>query len=212
MQARALAVEGAWEFVAEQFPDERGNFVVWYEEEPFAAVTGYGLPLSKMHHAQSRRGTIRGVHFTLIPPGQVKYVYCPSGRVLDVVVDVRVGSPTFGEWDSVVLDPVDYRCVFMSDGLGHAYTALEDDSVLVYLCTTPYAPDREVAVDPLDPALGLPWPDDSPPILSARDKVAPTLAEAARLGRLPSYEDYLEQERRFRAAAGITRAPAPQAS
>ena len=211
MQARPLAIEGAWEFVAPQFPDERGTFVVPYEEEPFAAATGYALPLSKMHHAQSRRGTVRGIHFTLVPPGQAKFVYSPRGRVLDVVVDVRVGSPTFGEWDSVVLDPDDYRCVYMSDGIGHAYAALEDDSILVYLCTTPYAPDREVAVDPFDPALALPWPDVLP-ILSARDKAAPTLAEAERQGLLPTYEDYLEQERRLREGAGITPARAPQAS
>jgi dTDP-4-dehydrorhamnose 3,5-epimerase len=200
MTSRPLAIEGAWEFEALTFPDDRGSFAVWYEEESFAAATGYALPLSKTHHAQSRRGTIRGVHFTMLPPGQAKYVYCTSGRLLDVVVDVRVGSPTFGQWDSVVLDASEGRCVFLSDGLGHAYAALEDDTALIYLCTTPYAPDREVAVDLFDPALGLPWPDDVEPVLSDRDKVAPSLAEAAEQGLLPTYEDYLAHVRRLRAA------------
>lgn len=189
MNARPLAIDGAWEFTALQFPDERGTFVVWYEEEPFVAVTRRTLDVRKTHHAQSRRGTIRGVHFTMVPPGQAKYVYCPRGKILDVVVDVRIGSPTFGRWDSVVLDPVDFRCVYLSDGLGHAYLALEDDSILVYLCTTAYAPDREAEVDPFDPALGLPWPADVTPIVSARDRAAPSLAAAAERGVLPDYEE-----------------------
>jgi dTDP-4-dehydrorhamnose 3,5-epimerase len=191
MEARPLSIEGAWEFIALQFPDERGNLVIWYETDELAAITGQTFDLAKTHHSQSRKGVIRGIHFTLFPPGQAKYVYCPKGRVLDVVVDVRVGSPTFGRWDSVVLDPIDFRCVFVGDGLGHAYAALEDESVVVYLCSTAYAPDREVAVNPLDPALELPWHRDPPPILSPRDRAAPTLAVAAREDRLPLYLNYV---------------------
>lgn len=189
MKAEKLSIDGAWRFEADQYPDERGNFVIWYESDEFASQTGYELPLAKTHHAVSAEQTIRGIHFTLLPPGQAKYVYCPAGRVLDVVVDVRVGSPTFGQWDSVVLDQDAFSSVFVADGLGHAYAALTDDSVLVYLCSTRYAPEREVAVDALDPAIGIEWPEWDRPILSQRDREAPSLAAAADKGLLPSYED-----------------------
>jgi dTDP-4-dehydrorhamnose 3,5-epimerase len=116
-------------------------------------------------------------------------VYCPKGAVLDVVIDIRVGSPTFGRWDAVQLDDVDRRAVYISEGLGHAFMALADGSVVTYLCSTGYNPDREFGTHPLDAELELPWPDDIAPILSAKDGAAPTLREAQEQGILPSLAD-----------------------
>jgi dTDP-4-dehydrorhamnose 3,5-epimerase len=130
---------------------------------------------------------IRGVHFADVPPGQAKYVYCPSGALLDVVVDLRVGSPTFGAHEAVVLDSTSYRAVYLSEGLGHAFCALADNTVASYLCSTAYAPAIERTVAAMDPALGLPWPAEITPILSERDAAAPSLAEAAEAGLLPRY-------------------------
>ena len=105
-----------------------------------------------------------------LPPGQAKYVTCVTGSVFDVVVDIREGSPTFGRWDSVLLDASTRRSVYISEGLAHGFLALEADSTVMYLCSAPYAPDREHSICPTDPAIGIDWP--LPPAqqrLSARD-------------------------------------------
>ena len=138
----------------------------------------------------SAAGTLRGLHFAQLPPSQAKYVGCPRGKVLDVVVDIRVGSPTFGQWDSVVLDDTDRRSIYISEGLGHAFFALEDNSTVMYLCSAPYNPEREHTVNVLDPALNIAWPQVvGGPILSDRDRAAPSLAEAEAAGLLPTWEE-----------------------
>jgi dTDP-4-dehydrorhamnose 3,5-epimerase len=128
------------------------------------------------------------VHFSDVPPGQAKYVTCVRGAVLDVIVDLRVGSPAFGQWEAVRLDDDTRHAVFLAEGLGHAFMALTDDAAVVYLCSTGYAPEREHGVNPLDPQLGIAWPANIPPLLSPKDAQAPSLAEAERSGMLPSYE------------------------
>lgn len=187
VQTKALAIEGAWIFEPPRFDDDRGLFVAPYQQDSFIEAVGTGLRVAQANHSVSRRGVVRGVHFADVPPGQAKYVYCASGALLDVVVDVRVGSPTFGAHEAVLLDSVSYRAVYLSEGLGHAFCALTDNTVATYLCSTPYDPGIERTVSALDPALGLPWPSDLTPALSDRDAAAPTLAEAARAGLLPRY-------------------------
>lgn len=189
MGVRALDVEGAFEFTPRTFPDERGSFASPFQEEAFTeAVGGRLFPVAQMSHSRSRRGVVRGVHFTATPPGAAKYVCCPRGRALDIVVDIRVGSPTYGCWDSVVLDPQDLRAVFFPVGVGHAFVALEDDTVMSYVLSTAYAVENELAVSPLDPELGLPIPADLSPIMSERDWNAQTLSQARERGVLPSYD------------------------
>ncbi len=188
MQTRPLRVAGAYEFTPAQFPDDRGRFLEWYRMDRFADATGRPLPVAQANMSVSRRGTVRGVHFADVPPGQAKYVTCVRGAVLDFVVDLRVGSPTFGEHDVVRLDDVDRRAVYLAEGLGHAVCALEDDATLLYLCSEPYAPGREHGVSPLDPALGLDFPFTADAlVLSDKDANAPTLADAAASGLLPDY-------------------------
>jgi dTDP-4-dehydrorhamnose 3,5-epimerase len=169
-----------------------------YQEEPFTKAVGHSLRLAQTNHSRSRRGSVRGLHFADVPPGQAKYLYCPAGAFLDVVVDIRVGSPTFGVWDAVRVDTVDFRAVYVPEGLGHAFVALEDDTVISYLCSTPYNPLAEHGVSPVDPALGLPWPDGLDLLLSEKDTSAPTLAEAEAAGLLPSYEDCQARYRELR--------------
>jgi len=187
VQSKALSIPGAWVFEPTRFEDDRGLFVSPYQEAAFVEATGAPLVVAQSNHSVSRRGVIRGVHYADVPPGQAKYVYCPRGALLDIVVDVRVGSPTFGAHEAVVLDAGSYRAVYLSEGLGHAFCALEDDTVASYLCSTPYAPAIERTVSPLDPALALPWPSDLTPVLSDKDSGGPTLAEAAAQGLLPHY-------------------------
>ena len=189
MEIRELTVPDAFEITPRQHPDDRGVFLEWFKEERFVEAVGHPLRLRQANTSVSRRGSLRGVHFAQVPPGQAKYVTCSSGAVLDVVVDVRVGSPAFGTWDSVLLDGVDRRAVYLAEGLGHVFLALTDDAVVTYLCSEGYNPAREHGVDPLDPALGIDWPEDAEPLVSPQDAAAPTLAEAEAQGLLPTYEE-----------------------
>jgi dTDP-4-dehydrorhamnose 3,5-epimerase len=195
MQIRELSVPGAYEFTPAIHGDHRGSFHEWFRIADFEPTLGHRLDLQQANCSVSSAGTLRGIHFAQLPPSQSKYVTCLSGAVLDVVVDIRVGSPTFGKWDSVLLDDVDRRCIYLTEGLGHAFLALEDRSIVSYLCSAPYAPGREHGVNPLDPAIGVEWPTtgrNGAPLellLSEKDSAAPSLAEAGKQGLLPSYDD-----------------------
>jgi dTDP-4-dehydrorhamnose 3,5-epimerase len=187
MQARELAIAGVYEFSPKSFGDNRGVFTAPFQGDVFTQAVGHRLTLGQTNHSVSRLGTIRGIHFADTPPGQAKYIYCPRGSMLDVIVDVRVGSPTFGEWVAVTLDSRSFKAVYLPEGLGHGFVALEDDTAMSYLCSTGYNPGGEHGITPLDPALNLPWPHTLEPILSEKDAKAPTLAEAEAAGMLPSY-------------------------
>ncbi len=187
MQFRPLSIEGAFEATPRQFPDGRGVFLESFRGDLLAGQLGHRPDIVQTNVSVSARGAVRGIHFADVPPSQAKYVTAVSGALLDIVVDIRVGSPTFGQWDSVLLDTVDRRSVYLAEGLGHAFVALEDDTTAVYLCTAAYNPAGEHGIHPLDPALGLPIPDDMEPLLSAKDAAAPTLDEARHLGLLPDY-------------------------
>ncbi|MFJ3656178.1 dTDP-4-dehydrorhamnose 3,5-epimerase [Streptomyces nigra] len=185
---RPLGIDGAWVLEPQLFEDDRGTFHEWYRGGEFREATGHDLALAQANCSVSRRGVLRGLHYADVPPGQAKYVTCVRGAVLDVVADIRVGSPTFGQWEAVRLDDDGRRAVFLAEGLGHAFMALTDDATVVYLCSTGYDPRREHTVDALDPALGITWPDGLTPVLSPKDARAPSLAEAQEAGLLPSYE------------------------
>jgi dTDP-4-dehydrorhamnose 3,5-epimerase len=186
---RQLSVEGAWVHEPKVFPDSRGSFHEWFKAPDFAESAGHRLNLAQANCSVSARGTLRGIHFADVPPSQAKYVKCVRGAVLDVIVDIRVGSPTYRRWEAVRLDDVDHHSVYLAEGLGHAFMALTDDATVVYLCSEGYAPGREHGINPVDPALGIEWPAGITPLLSAKDADAPTLAEAEDQGLLPSYED-----------------------
>ncbi|AKG44959.1 dTDP-4-dehydrorhamnose 3,5-epimerase family protein [Streptomyces xiamenensis] len=196
MKAEELAVEGALVFTPQVFPDQRGLFVSPYQQEAFTQA--HGAPLFRVaqtNHSRSRRGVVRGVHYTLTPPGTAKYVYCAAGEAIDIVVDIRVGSPTFGRWDAVRVNPREFRAVYFPVGVGHAFIALADDTVMSYMLAAPYVAEYELGLSVLDTELGLPIPPDIEPVLSERDAAAPTLAEAAEAGLLPRYEECLALER-----------------
>ncbi len=184
---KPLRICGARRIEPALHSDDRGVFLEWYRADAQEASVGHPMRLAQANLSSSARGTVRGIHFADVPPGQAKYVTCAYGAVVDVIVDIRVGSPTFGEWEAVALDDVARHAVYLPEGLGHAFCALSEQATLVYLCSTAYAPEREHSVNPLDPDLAIDWPVDSP-ILSARDAAAPTLAEARTAGLLPNWE------------------------
>lgn len=178
---------GAFEFTPVQHGDERGLFLEWFKVDALHGAGGHPLHLAQANLSVSRVNSLRGVHFADVPPGQAKYVTCPAGAAIDFIIDLRVGSPTFGTVDTARLDTVDRRAVYLSEGLGHAFLALEEGTTLTYLCSTGYAPGREHAINPLDPGLGLPLPVGVEFVLSDKDTSAPTLAEAAATGLLPTW-------------------------
>ncbi len=197
MKFRELSIEGALEITPQLHGDPRGLFTEWYRFDKLSAVVGHPLNLAQANLSVSTRGVVRGIHFADVPPGQAKYVTCVRGAVLDVIVDLRVGSPTIGQWEGVRLDDVDRRAVSISEGLGHGFCALSDDATLSYLCSEPYHPTGEHAVHPLDPDLAIEWPAEVPQ-LSARDEAAPSLADAIATGLLPDYaacKEYTESLR-----------------
>ncbi len=189
MQIRELTVPDSYEITPIQRADDRGVFLEWYRFDKLAEVTGHPIVLRQANTSVSKRGVVRGIHFADFPVGQAKYVTVTHGAVIDYIIDIRLGSPTFGQWDSVRLDTVDRRAVYISEGLGHAFVALTDDAVVSYLVTDTYNPTGEHAVNPLDPQVGLVFPSEAgEPLLSPKDLEAPTLAEAKNLGLLPTWE------------------------
>jgi dTDP-4-dehydrorhamnose 3,5-epimerase len=197
MLIEPLSIDGAWEITPKKFGDPRGLFMEAFRGDLLSEVIGHRFDLRQANLSVSAAGVLRGVHFADVPPGQAKYVSCPKGAIFDVVVDIRVGSPTFGVWDGALLDDVDRRALYIGEGLGHAFVALEDNSVVTYLCSTGYHPTGEHGINPLDPAVGIEFPTTARDgsvltfTLSDKDTAAPTLAEAEASGLLPEYIDVI---------------------
>lgn len=187
MQIDALSIEGAYLVTPRQFRDERGVFLESYRGDRLAEHLGHRPDIVQTNVSMSSRGTVRGIHVADVPPGQGKYVTVLSGSVVDYVVDVRVGSPTFGQWEAVTLDTLDRKAVYLAEGLGHAFCALEDGTTAMYLCTATYDPSLEHGIHPLDAEVGLLLPAGIDPLLSPKDEAAASLADAVASGRLPTY-------------------------
>jgi dTDP-4-dehydrorhamnose 3,5-epimerase len=187
MQIEETRVPGAWVFTPRQLTDDRGLFLEWLRADVLAEHVGHPLTVAQANNSVSRRGVLRGIHYALVPPGQAKYVYCPRGALLDVVVDIRDGSPTFGAWDAVRLDETERKAMYVAEGIGHAFVALTDDASLTYLVSEPFNPAREFTISPFDKELAIDW-GVADPILSDRDRDAPSVAEARALGQLPTWE------------------------
>lgn len=190
MQIRELSIPDSYEVTPVQRGDDRGVFLEWYRFDLLEAAVGHPLSLRQANTSVSQRGVVRGIHFADIPPGQAKYVTVTHGAVLDYVVDIRVGSPTFGKWDSVLLDTVDRRAIYISEGLGHAFVALTDDATVSYLVSDVYNPSHEHGINPLDADIALVFPEAAgEPLLSPKDLEAPSLREATERGLLPVWEN-----------------------
>jgi dTDP-4-dehydrorhamnose 3,5-epimerase len=186
-----LSIPGALRITPRQHLDDRGSFLEWFRADEFRAATGADLALAQGNCSVSMAGVVRGIHYAEVPPGQAKYVTCIAGAVFDVAVDLRVGSPTFGQWEGIVLDDVDRQAMYLPDGLGHAFMSLAEGSTVVYLCSTPYTPHAEHALDPFDPEIGITWAmhgRDGQPLsvsTSPRDAGAPSLRDALERGQPP---------------------------
>ncbi|MFC3849222.1 dTDP-4-dehydrorhamnose 3,5-epimerase family protein [Corynebacterium hansenii] len=183
--------------------DARGSFHEWFKAEAFIDATGYPFIPEQANMSVSAAGVVRGLHFADVPPGQAKLVTCAAGRVLDIIVDIRRGSPAFGRVLTVELEPATRRVVHLPVGVAHGFVSLADGSVLTYLTSTGYDPDIERAVSIRDPELGIDveaiLAGVGKPILSERDAAAPTIAEFERAGgALPDWDDCRALENELR--------------
>ena len=184
---RPLSIAGAFEVTPRQFRDRRGTFAEGFRVDRLAEVIGHELRVRQTNISVSTAGALRCIHYSDVPPSQAKYVTATSGVFIDFVVDVRVGSPTYGQWDSVRLDPVDRRAVYVAEGIGHALACVEN-GVAVYLCSQVFNPVAERGINPLDPGIGLVLPEGFVPVVSEKDAAAPTIEAAADQGLLPTLE------------------------
>ncbi|MEU7183009.1 MULTISPECIES: dTDP-4-dehydrorhamnose 3,5-epimerase family protein [Streptomyces] len=193
-----LKIPNAFRITPRKIPDRRGSFYEAFRSAALTEAIGYPFRIGQANYSVSRRGTLRGIHATSLPPGQAKLVTCVRGAVLDVAVDLRVGSPTFGEFEITHQDEESGVSVYMADGLGHAFLALTDDVCMNYLCSTEYVPGTMIDVNALDPQLGIPWNLTCDPVMSDKDAAAPNAAEAIAAGLLPTYDECLAHYARLR--------------
>jgi dTDP-4-dehydrorhamnose 3,5-epimerase len=186
MKITPLGIEGAWVAESPIWSDDRGFFREWFKTADIDEATGRSFGIEQANISHSSKGTLRGIHYSIAPRGQAKWITCVSGVIKDVIVDIRPESKTFGKWVDVELRGDSGNAVFISEGLGHAFIALEDNTAVAYLVSTPFSPAHEFEINPLDEKIGINW---GMPIselkISEKDKKAPSLEKRVKEGRLP---------------------------
>lgn len=186
MDVEALGLEGVFRLTSPVWGDERGFFREWLKM-PDLETSGINFVARQANLSRSSRNVVRGLHYSVAPEGQSKVVTCAEGELLDVMVDLRVGSPTFGQHESVVLRGGDGVSLFLPSGIGHGFCAQSDEAVLVYLLSSPYNPACELEVHPFDEELKVKWPLTGDAILSAKDAAAPSFRERLANDTLPKW-------------------------
>lgn len=191
MEIRKLGILGALEFTSQIFSDSRGSFQEWINLEKIKQEMGFSFPVIQGNISHSKLGVIRGLHFSSSAKGQDKFVTCISGKVVDVLVDLRLGSPTYLIKDYIELDPTCGKSVYIPTGVGHGFASKEDNTVVCYLLTSGYDPLTEQTIHPFDTELGIEWNTDNS-ILSTRDQNAYSLAQAKALGFLTYFNNPID--------------------
>jgi dTDP-4-dehydrorhamnose 3,5-epimerase len=186
-----LKIQGSWVFTPKTFEDDRGSFHEVFKLSSLSETLGREFNVKQVNQSVSKAGTIRGIHWADVPPGQAKYVFCSKGSIWDIVVDIRIGSSTFGQFDGSELSAENGKCLLIEEGLGHVFLSLEDNTVVNYLCSEPFNPTAEHGINPLDTNIGIPFSkkwSSSEFLVSEKDSDAPSLGEAEAMGLLPKYQ------------------------
>jgi len=185
MELTPLGIEGAWLAESPVWSDERGFFREWFKAEDVQSATGRDFGIVQANISLSSAGTLRGIHYSIAPRGQAKWITCVSGSIKDVIVDIRPSSPTFGTWIEVELKGNSGKAVYIGEGLGHGFLALEDNTAVAYLVSTAFSPTDEFEINPLDEKIGINWGMDLSKLkISNKDKNAPSLEEQKQNGNL----------------------------
>ena len=159
MPFKEMKIQGAWINTPSRHEDSRGHFEEQFKLSSIVQELGRSFPVAQVNQSVSSKGVIRGIHWTDGPEGQAKYVSCLHGALWDVVVDLRRDSPTYGSWDAEIISSENGKSVLISEGLGHAFLALEEKSVASYLCSSEFNPDLDRAINPLDEVLNIGFRD-----------------------------------------------------
>ena len=186
MKLTPLDIQGVWVAESPIWSDDRGFFREWFKTDAIKEATGQDFGIEQANISLSSAGTLRGIHYSIAPRGQSKWITCALGSIQDVIVDIRTDSKTFGQWIDIELKGDSGRAVLISEGLGHGFLALEDHTAVAYLVSTPFSPMHEFGINPLDEKIGINW--GMPPSefkISDKDKKAPSLEERFAEGRLP---------------------------
>jgi dTDP-4-dehydrorhamnose 3,5-epimerase len=188
MKVHPLKISGSWKIEFQRFDDNRGFFYESFKEEDFQKHIGRKFEIKQTNTSSSSKGSVRGIHYALVPPSQAKLVQCQRGSIKDYVIDIRVGSPTYGQFEEVELNENSASAVFIEEGLAHAFVALENHTIVTYYVSEKYNPEREKGINPLDRTLNVKWPELEL-ILSEKDKEAISLEEAKNQGLLPTFDE-----------------------
>jgi dTDP-4-dehydrorhamnose 3,5-epimerase len=188
MNIQRLAIDGCFVLVHKVFPDERGLFREWFKAEETKKLAP-NFEVQQANLSISKRGVIRGIHYSVAPVGQSKLVSCAQGGITDVLVDLRKGSPTYLKVEYVQLSESSGSTVFIASGVGHGFVVETESAAVVYLTSSSYAPQFEKAICPTDPDLAINWPlpHGVGHVISPADASALTLSQADAAGDLPKY-------------------------
>ena len=158
MKVTPLKIDGSWIIELKKFEDGRGFFYESFRNEIAKKYFGREFSIKQSNTSVSKKGSVRGIHYALVPPSQAKYVQCQQGSIIDYVIDIRVGSPTFSQFAEVELSATNPQAIFIEEGLAHAFVALEDETVVTYFVSENYNPEREKGINPFDSDLNIKWP------------------------------------------------------
>ena len=190
MVLEPLGIQGAWLAESPLRKDERGFFREWFKASDIQNLTGFEFSVAQGNISHSAKGVVRGIHYSISLDGQAKWVTCTSGSIMDFIVDLRVGSPTFKKTVAIPLSENDGSAVLVGNGLGHAFLSLSDDTKVTYLLTSDYSPKDEFGINPFDDELEIDWQGflgstSVKLIVSPKDLIAPSLLEQRRRNLLP---------------------------
>ena len=188
MKAHPLKISGSWKIEFQKFEDNRGFFYESFKAEEFPKLIGRNFDIKQTNTSSSAKGSVRGIHYALVPPSQAKLVQCQRGSIKDYVIDIRIGSPTFGQFEALDLDEGSASAIFIEEGLAHAFVALENNTIVTYYVSEKYNPEREKGINPFDKTLNILWPEIDL-ILSEKDKAAISLEHAKDQGILTTFDE-----------------------
>ena len=188
MKIRELQIIGSYLITNDVYPDSRGFFFEWFERSALAENEIY-FSVAQANFSTSAKSVIRGIHYSLAEKGQSKIILCSGGVINDVIIDLRIDSPTFLAIQKVSLTAESGRVLYIPSGVGHGFSVMSESASLTYLLTSEYSPDFEHTIHPLDNRLAIDWglPEEESPQMSHRDSSAPSFDEAFLGNMLPKY-------------------------
>ena len=178
MKTFELEIQGCWVFQPNVHSDSRGDFFEWFQKDSFYEIEGEKFHLAQANCSISKKGVLRGIHYTKSAPGQSKIVTVLNGAVFDVLVDLRKSSPTFKKWQLVKLEADTPKTIYIPWGVGHGFLSLEDNTAFTYLCDARYNPSNEFDLDAFDSEIGIEWPTGIEIIRSSKDENAMSFRES----------------------------------